>query len=128
MSSSPARFASTPGVFITEAGVHFCVFSRHATMLDLCLYDEANPAFETTRIRMSRGEKDIWHAIAPGAKAGQLYGYRAYGPWMPQNALRYNPNKLLLDPYALAIVGQANGTNIKQYTRLHWNILFESTR
>ena len=111
MSSFPARFTSTPGVFITEAGAHFCVFSRHATMLDLCLYDATNPAFETTRIRMSRGEKDIWHAFAPRARPGQLYGYRAYGPWMPQNALRYNPNKLLLDPYALAIVGQANGTS-----------------
>jgi glycogen operon protein len=97
-------------VFITEAGVHFCVFSRHASTLDLCMYDADNPAFETTRIRMNRGEKDLWHAFAPKARAGQLYGYRAYGPWMPQNAMRYNPNKLLLDPYALAIVGQPNGS------------------
>ena len=109
MFSSPASFASIPGVFITEAGVHFCVFSRHATMLDLCLYDAAHPTQETARLRMSRGEKDIWHVFVPDAKAGQLYGYRAYGPWMPQNALRYNPNKLLLDPYARAIIGKADG-------------------
>jgi isoamylase len=111
MSTIPACFTSTPGVFITEAGVHFCVFSRHATMLDLCLYEAANPAQETARVRMSRGEKDIWHVFVPEAKSGQLYGYRAHGPWMPQNALRYNPHKLLLDPYARAIVGQANGAS-----------------
>jgi isoamylase len=109
MSSAPASIASTPGVFITEAGLHFCVFSRHATLMDLCLYDAGDPSHETARVRMSRGERDIWHAFVPGAKAGQLYGYRAHGPWMPQNALRYNANKLLLDPYALAIVGQPEG-------------------
>jgi isoamylase len=111
MSSALACPASSPGVFITEAGVHFCVFSRHATLMDLCLYDVADPARETARLRMTRGEKDIWHTFAPEAKAGQLYGYRAYGPWMPQNALRYNPNKLLLDPYARAIIGQPDGSS-----------------
>jgi glycogen operon protein len=102
----------SPGTVLTGAGVHFSVFSRHATALDLCLYDQADPASETARVRMVRTESDLWHAFVPGVKAGQLYGYRAHGPWMPGNALRYNANKLLLDPYARAIVGDpaAHGT------------------
>ncbi|MES2594396.1 MAG: glycogen debranching protein GlgX [Verrucomicrobiota bacterium] len=106
MSALPARFDSTPGAHLTPDGVHFTVFSRHATAMDLCLYDPAAPARETGRIRMTRGERDLWYAFVPKLKAGQPYGYRAHGPWMPQNALRYNSNKLLLDPYALAIVGK----------------------
>jgi glycogen operon protein len=102
----------SPGTVLTGAGVHFSVFSRHATALDLCLFDQADPACETARVRMVRTESDLWHAFVPGVKAGQLYGYRAHGPWMPANALRYNANKLLLDPYARAIAGDpsAHGT------------------
>ncbi len=100
---------SQPGASLTENGVHFTVFSRHATAVDLCLYDQTNPARETARVRMVRGESDLWQAFVAEAKAGQLYGYRAHGPWMPRNALRYNPNKLLLDPYARAIVGMPEG-------------------
>jgi glycogen operon protein len=73
--------------------------------MDLCLYDASDPSRELARCRMEREEVDVWQVFVPGVKAGQLYGYRAHGPWMPQSALRYNPNKLLLDPYALAIAG-----------------------
>lgn len=103
------RFAATPGAHLTPEGVHFTVFSRHATAVDLCLYDPAHPSRETGRMRLTRGERDLWHGFVPGAKAGQLYGYRAHGPWMPNSALRYNAHKLLLDPYALAIVGKPEG-------------------
>ncbi|TDU71267.1 glycogen operon protein [Prosthecobacter fusiformis] len=106
MPSDPNR----PGVTLTREGTHFTVFSRHATHVDLCLYAPSDPSRETARIRMTRGESDLWQAFVPKARAGQLYGYRAHGPWMPGSALRYNPNKLLLDPYALAIVGKPDGS------------------
>lgn len=97
------------GAVLTDSGVHFSVFSRHAVAVDLCLYDSADPSRESARCRMQRGEKDLWHVHVPGLRAGQLYGYRASGPWMPQSALRYNSNKLLLDPYARAIAGKPEG-------------------
>lgn len=99
----------TLGVALTPQGAHFRVFSRHATIMDLCLYDASDPSRELARCRMKREEVDVWHVFVPEVKAGQLYGYRAHGPWMPQSALRYNPNKLLLDPYALAISGSPRG-------------------
>ncbi len=110
MSSDPAIAGpARPGVTLTPEGALFCVFSRHATQLDLCLYAAAQPSQETGRVRMLRGECDLWRAFVPGVKAGQLYGYRAHGPWIPDRALRFNPHKLLLDPYALAIVGRPDG-------------------
>jgi isoamylase len=98
-----------PGVTLTSEGAHFCIFSRHAIHVDLCLYDPKDETRETARIRMVRQERDLWHTFVSGVRSGQLYGYRAHGPWLPQNALRYNPNKLLLDPYAKAIVGKPDG-------------------
>lgn len=110
MPSDPAiPVPNRPGVTLSPEGATFCVFSRHATVVDLCLYDPAKPSVETARVRMRRGECDLWTAQVPGVRPGQLYGYRAHGPWMPDRALRFNANKLLLDPYALAIVGQPDG-------------------
>lgn len=110
MPSDPAICApNRPGVTLTPEGAHFVVFARHATAMDLCLYSPADPKQETARVRMTRGERDLWHAFVDKVKSGQLYGYRAHGPWMPDSALRYNANKLLLDPYALAIVGKPDG-------------------
>ncbi|MDZ4288002.1 MAG: hypothetical protein U0984_08590 [Prosthecobacter sp.] len=93
-----------------DGGVHFSVFSRHATAVELCLYDPKDARRETARVPMTQGECDLWHAFIPGARAGLLYGYRASGPWAPKNAHRYNPNKLLLDPYARAIAGKPSET------------------
>lgn len=110
MPANPAILApNRPGVTLTPEGTHFSVFSRHATAMDLCLYDPVHPERETARVRMTREEGDLWQVFVPKIKSGQLYGYRAYGPWIPSSALRYNPNKLLLDPYALAIDGKADG-------------------
>jgi len=97
------------GARLIAGGVCFAVFSRHATAVDLCLYDPADPSRETGRVRLTRGECDVWSGFVPSLCAGALYGYRAHGPWLPANAIRFNPNKLLLDPYALAIVGRPDG-------------------
>ncbi|MFN0076662.1 MAG: glycogen debranching protein GlgX [Prosthecobacter sp.] len=94
-----------PGVTMTPNGTQFVVHSRYATAVDLCLYDGSNATRETARVRMQRGECDLWHATVRTAGPGTLYGYRAHGPWLPQNAMRFNVKKLLLDPYARAIHG-----------------------
>ncbi|MFO1483351.1 MAG: glycogen debranching protein GlgX [Verrucomicrobiaceae bacterium] len=97
-----------PGVTLLEHGARFVVHSRHANAVDLCLYDPADPSRETARIRLRRGECDLWHATVSDVKPGTLYGYRAHGAWLPQNAMRFNAKKLLLDPYARAIHGIPN--------------------
>jgi glycogen operon protein len=109
MSFDPTHSACAPGVRLTPEGACFTVFSRHATVLDLCLYDPEDPTHETARARMTRGECDLWQVFVPGVRAGALYGYRAHGPWMPHSALRFNPNKLLLDPCARAVQGRPDG-------------------
>jgi isoamylase len=95
----------TPGVTLLREGTRFVVHSRHASAVDLCLYHPDDPAREIARVRMKRGECDLWHATVRAAGPGTLYGYRAHGPWLPQNAMRFNGKKLLLDPYARAIHG-----------------------
>ena len=95
----------TPGVTLLRESTRFVVHSRHAVAMDLCLFDPKDPTRETARVRMQRAECDLWHATVRGIKAGTLYGYRAHGPWLPQNAMRFNAKKLMLDPYARAIEG-----------------------
>jgi len=95
-----------PGVKLGREGTRFAVYSRHATAIDLCLYDPDDATRETARVRMQRGENDLWHAAVRGAGPGTLYGYRAQGPWQPVHTMRFNPHKLLLDPYARAIHGK----------------------
>lgn len=87
------------------AGVNFALFSEHAEKVELCLFD-ARGRRETDRIEMREQTDRVWHCYLPGAKPGLLYGYRAYGPYRPQQGHRFNPNKLLLDPYARAAVGK----------------------
>lgn len=94
-----------PGVTLLNDGTRFVVHSRHAVAMDLCLYDAADASRETARVRMRRGERDLWHVTVRTAGPGTLYGYRAHGPWLPPNAMRFNAKKLLLDPYARAIHG-----------------------
>ncbi|MFC5454542.1 glycogen debranching protein GlgX [Prosthecobacter fluviatilis] len=95
----------SPGVTLLGDSTRFVVHSRHAIAMDLCLYDPKDATRETARIRMERTECDLWHATVRGVRAGTLYGYRAHGPWLPQNAMRFNSKKLMLDPYARAIHG-----------------------
>jgi glycogen operon protein len=80
--------------------VNFALFSSQATAVDLCLFDTDDPVLELGRVRMSQRSGDIWHARVHGCTANQLYGYRVHGPWNPAAGLFFNPNKLLLDPFA----------------------------
>ncbi len=84
-------------------GVNFAIFAEHATAVELCLFDGPDAPTESERIRLPEQTDQIWHAYLPGIKPGQLYGYRVYGPYNPDQGLRYNPAKLLVDPYAKAI-------------------------
>ena len=86
-------------------GVNFAVYSRHAAQIDLCLYD-ATGRQEIARMALPVCTNGIWHGFVAGLTAGQLYGLRAHGPYQPAHGLRFNPAKLLLDPYARAIVGE----------------------
>jgi glycogen operon protein len=78
-------------------GVNVAVFSAHATRIEVCLFDAAG---RETRHGLPERTGDIWHGFLPGVGPGQLYGFRAHGPWRPEEGHRFNPAKLLLDPYA----------------------------
>ena len=80
-------------------GVNFAVFSEHAEAIELCLFDELGQ-LETQRIELFKGEGHIWHAYVEVLAAGAKYGYRVHGPYLPEKGLRFNANKLLIDPYA----------------------------
>jgi isoamylase len=86
-------------------GVNFALFSEHAEGVELCLFDRPDDPKESHRIPVRERNGSIWHAYLPDARPGQLYGYRVHGPYAPQEGHRFNPNKLLLDPYAKAISG-----------------------
>ena len=89
-------------------GVNFAVFAENATAMDLCLFDGINSPEESDRIRILEVSHHVWHTYIPGLKPGQLYGFRAHGPYDPHSGHRYNPNKLLIDPYAKAISNPVN--------------------
>jgi len=85
------------------AGVNFAIFSEHATKVELCLFESADASKESLRIALADQTDQVWHAYLPGIQPEQLYGYRVSGPYEPQNGHRFNPNKIVLDPYAKAI-------------------------
>ncbi|HSU17155.1 glycogen debranching protein GlgX [Longimicrobium sp.] len=89
-------------------GVNFAVFSEHATAVEVCLFDAENPARETARLRLREVTAHVWHGYVRGLGPGQLYGFRLDGPYEPQHGLRFNPFKLLLDPYARAVAGNVD--------------------
>jgi glycogen operon protein len=84
-------------------GVNFAIFSEHATAVDLCLFDSPEAEKESERVRFTEYTDHVWHAYLPEVLPGQLYGYRMHGPYEPEQGHRFNPNKLLLDPYAKGI-------------------------
>src|SRR4051812_10581517 len=88
-------------------GVNFALFSEHATGVELCLFDELGQT-ETARVRFTEVANHVWHGFLPGVRPGQLYGYRVHGPYEPARGHRFNPNKVLLDPYAKAIAGRVD--------------------
>jgi isoamylase len=85
-------------------GVNFAVFSQHATRMELCLFSDDGR--EEERIALPERTGHVWHGYLPGLRPGALYGYRAHGPYRPDEGHRFNPHKLLLDPYAREIAGR----------------------
>ncbi len=89
-------------------GVNFAIFSENATGVRLCLFQHPDDKQEYTEIDFYEVTDYVWHAFLPGLKPGQFYGYRVYGRYRPKAGMRFNPQKLLIDPYAKAISGRIN--------------------
>src|SRR6516225_4406416 len=85
-------------------GVNFAVFSAHAERIELCLFDPSGRR-EITQLTLPECTDEVWHGYLPNGRAGLIYGYRAHGPYAPQQGHRFNAHKLLLDPYARRIAG-----------------------
>ncbi|MGZ4956632.1 MAG: glycogen debranching protein GlgX [Methylobacter sp.] len=85
-------------------GVNFAIFSEHAEKIELCLFD-AKGKNEVQRIELKDCSDMVWHCYLPEARPGLLYGFRVYGPYRPQEGHRFNPHKLLIEPYAKDILG-----------------------
>ena len=84
-------------------GVNFALFSEFATSVELVLFNSEGK--ETDCVKMVDNTDQVFHLYLPDIRPGQLYGFRVYGPYDPENGHRFNPNKLLIDPYAKAIAG-----------------------
>ncbi len=86
-------------------GVNFALFSRHATDVQLCIFEHAEDAVPTFTVMMPPATDWVWCCYLPDARPGTLYGYRVDGPWDPTHGHRFNRAKLLIDPYAKAVTG-----------------------
>ena len=98
--------SAPPGATVVSGGVNFSLFSRTASGLDLLFFDQeddARPACVIPLDPVGNVTYHYWHVFVPGVQPGQLYGYRARGPWDPANGLRFDPSKVLLDPYGRAV-------------------------
>jgi|HigsolmetaAR202D_1030399.scaffolds.fasta_scaffold00835_12 glycogen debranching enzyme GlgX len=91
------------GATLLEGGTNFAIFSQYATKVELCLFDSPEAEYESERIVLQERTDHVWHGFLPGVGAGQVYAYRVYGPYAPEQGHRFNPAKLLIDPYARAI-------------------------
>jgi isoamylase len=96
--------ATPVGATFDGDGVNFAVFSEHARRMTLCLFSEDGEK-EIARIDLPERDGDVWHGHVSGLRPGQLYGYRAHGPYRPDEGHRFNPHKLLIDPYAKRLTG-----------------------
>ena len=86
-------------------GVNFALFSARAEKVELCLFDPTGHQ-EQARIVLPEYTDEVWHGYLPRVRGGTLYGFRAHGPYAPEEGDRFNPKKLLLDPYARLLHGQ----------------------
>ena len=93
------------GSTLTDGGCNFAIWSNAATAVELCLFNEVNGKLVETRFSLSHRNGPIWHGYLAGVRAGQRYGYRIYGTWAPEHGSRFNPAKLLIDPYAHKLTG-----------------------
>src|SRR5690242_9832526 len=91
------------GASFDGVGTNFSIFSEVADAVEVCLLDGGG---QERRIPLTEVDGGIWHAYLPGIASGQRYGYRVHGPYRPEQGLRCNPAKLLLDPYAKAVTGE----------------------
>ena len=87
-------------------GVNFALFSEHATRVELCLFDSPGAMCESLTIPLTEQTDMVWHGYLPDVRPGQLYGYRVHGPYAPHQGHRFNPHKVVLDPYA-RVIGRA---------------------
>ncbi|HET6370563.1 MAG TPA: glycogen debranching protein GlgX, partial [Nitrospiria bacterium] len=92
-------------------GVNFAIFSENATGVELCLFDSIQASKEFARIKLTERTNRIWHVYLPDARPGWLYGFRVYGPYDPSSGHRFNPEKVLVDPYAKTIVRKTRWNN-----------------
>jgi isoamylase len=84
-------------------GVNFAIFSEHATRVELCLFDSPDADSESLTIPLTEHTDMVWHGYLPDVRPGQLYGYRVHGPYAPDQGHRFNPNKIVMDPYAKVV-------------------------
>ncbi|MBN2446532.1 MAG: glycogen debranching protein GlgX, partial [Phycisphaerae bacterium] len=104
------------------AGVNFALFSENAEAVELCLFDYPDGCGESIRVPITERTNQVWHAYLPEVRPGQLYGYRVHGPYNPGAGHRFNPAKLLLDPYARAIAGHVRWSDaLYGYTPGQWD-------
>jgi glycogen operon protein len=92
-------------------GVNFALFSENATAVELCLFHREDDAVESDKISLRDRTDQVWHCYLPDVRPGHFYGYRVHGPYEPLNGNRFNPAKLLIDPYAKAITGSIVWSN-----------------
>jgi isoamylase len=91
------------GATWTGVGVNFALFSAHASSVELCLFDSVKATAESARIPLPEQTDMVWHGFFPDIRPNQLYGYRVHGPYEPQHGHRFNPNKVVMDPYAKSV-------------------------
>ncbi|MBD0345674.1 MAG: glycogen debranching protein GlgX [Coleofasciculus sp. Co-bin14] len=95
-------------------GTNFALYSENATGVELCLFDRDD---KETRLELTEVSNFVWHGYLPGVGPGQRYGFRVHGPWAPEQGHRFNPNKLLIDPYGKAIDSEVgNGPELFAYS------------
>jgi glycogen operon protein len=94
------------GATCGREGVNFAIASHFATAVELCLFDPEEPTRELARLPLADQTDHVFHGFIPNLKPGALYGFRVHGPWAPQHGHRFNPSKLVVDPYARAFAGK----------------------
>src|ERR1700761_463569 len=99
-------------------GTNFAVFSAHAERVELCLFDPSGRR-EITRFDLPEYTDEVWHGYLPNGRTGLIYGYRAHGPYKPEEGHRFNPHKLLLDPYAKRFSGTLRWSDALFGYRIH---------
>jgi len=104
---SPYPLGATPG----PDGINFALAAPRATAVELCLFDQAGE-HEQQRLVLPANTDGVWHGRLPSGRPGLVYGYRVHGPWAPGEGQRFNPAKLLLDPYAREVVGRYGGEDL----------------